>query len=216
MNLALIASTLLCIPPALQVDAGDDVACARIGGQVYCWGENNDGELGDGTRAKRRNTATMVLDLADAIDVSVGDDINCAVKQNGDVVCWGEGFHPSSANRRRPERVEGAGPATQVQAIDRSACAVRRTGQVVCWGGSNPPTPIKNLGDALQLVTRRGLGCARRANGRVDCWSFERARIEQVEMENRPLLHGAGSLAISDGGVCGVMGGRVRMSTDVD
>ena len=43
-----------------DLSVGSTHACAIMNGDVYCWGENEDGELGDGTRADRNQPTKMV------------------------------------------------------------------------------------------------------------------------------------------------------------
>ena len=43
-----------------DISVGASHACAVIGGDVYCWGENEDGELGDGTKTDRSQPTKML------------------------------------------------------------------------------------------------------------------------------------------------------------
>ncbi len=36
-----------------EIDVGTEHACGRVGEEIYCWGKNNSGQLGDGTTTNR-------------------------------------------------------------------------------------------------------------------------------------------------------------------
>jgi alpha-tubulin suppressor-like RCC1 family protein len=66
-----------------------DVICVvRTNGTVACWGNNDDGQLGDGTFMPRTRAADVV-GIRDAVDVAVGFGVACAVHRDGGVSCWG-------------------------------------------------------------------------------------------------------------------------------
>ncbi len=197
-----LAILLLCAPP--RVSAGDDLACAVIDGAVYCWGEGNDGELGDGTTDSKALTARRVVGIDDAVDVSVGDDLVCAVHASRTVSCWGEAYEPSGPNRSRPERVRISDVAS-VHAIDRSACARLVDGRITCWGRAGMHD-LPRLPKADRLAVRRGVGCLRTATGDVACWDFEKARPEKMTPVSKPWAKGATALAINNGGLCASIG----------
>lgn len=58
-------------------------------GEVYCWGSNASGELGDGTR-ESSPMPRRVQRLSDATDIAVGAMHTCAARPTS-VTCWGSG-----------------------------------------------------------------------------------------------------------------------------
>jgi alpha-tubulin suppressor-like RCC1 family protein len=58
------------------------------GGGVYCWGENQEGQLGQGTRSASA-AASRIEGIGDAIDVGAGEALSCALLRSGEVECWG-------------------------------------------------------------------------------------------------------------------------------
>jgi alpha-tubulin suppressor-like RCC1 family protein len=115
-------------------------ACARrASGSVVCWGANNYGQLGDGTRATRSIPAA-VTGLTDAIEVSAGGSHVCARRASNNVVCWGGGgsgqlgIGPGSS-ALTPTTVPLTSVA-QVSAGGEHTCARQTGGQVYCWGGN--------------------------------------------------------------------------------
>ena len=74
---------------AQALSAGGAHTCAVLsGGDVSCWGNNADGQLGDGTNAKRTGPIA-VTGLTSVQSVAAGAAHTCAVTGTGAVLCWG-------------------------------------------------------------------------------------------------------------------------------
>jgi alpha-tubulin suppressor-like RCC1 family protein len=75
---------------AMAITAGYDHTCALMAdGGVTCWGDNHDGELGDGT-ATERHLPVGVSGLASGvIAIAAGAYHTCALTGAGGVKCWG-------------------------------------------------------------------------------------------------------------------------------
>jgi alpha-tubulin suppressor-like RCC1 family protein len=77
-----------------QIELGSQAGCARLeSGEIRCWGYNNYTAqlLGTGSEEEFVVPPAPVKGLADAVDVSVGYNLACAVRRTGAVACWGEG-----------------------------------------------------------------------------------------------------------------------------
>ena len=128
-------------------------SCAVVaGGQVRCWGENLEGQLGDGTTFDR-GLAVEVLDtegdapLTGAAQVAVGNEFACARMTSGQVRCWGRntagqlgnGTTTPSTHAVVVRNAGNTGPlvnVTQIAAGGSHVCARRTDGQLRCWGTS--------------------------------------------------------------------------------
>lgn len=74
---------------ATAVYAGDGRGFAiRPGGGLRSWGDNQSGALGDGV-LKPHKVPVDVVSLDGVIRVTGGDSHACALRENGDVLCWG-------------------------------------------------------------------------------------------------------------------------------
>jgi alpha-tubulin suppressor-like RCC1 family protein len=88
-------------------------ACAIADSQVYCWGYNSQGQLGDGTTTQSL-TPVASVGIDAATEVTVGDNHACAVNA-GKVKCWGYngrgqlGIGSTSGNRSVPVDVQYGG-----------------------------------------------------------------------------------------------------------
>ena len=66
--------------------------CAVVRGEVWCWGANDRGQLGDGTVSssiERVATPVRARTSFQAVRVGVGRDSTCALDDKGQVWCWG-------------------------------------------------------------------------------------------------------------------------------
>jgi alpha-tubulin suppressor-like RCC1 family protein len=69
---------------------GGSHACAINAGGVYCWGDNEYGQLGDGTTRDRPVPVQVSIPgNRRAVDVEAGYFHTCIKFQSGDVACWG-------------------------------------------------------------------------------------------------------------------------------
>lgn len=152
---------------AIATSAGQTCAVLTTGA-VDCWGENDYGQLGDGSSAgpERCIVGTepylcstipvTVSTLIDATAITVGPDDTCALLSTGEVDCWGvaeDGALGDNANvgpeecrlscSRTPVTVDGITDASAVAAGQNSGCAALSTGGVDCWGVNS----IGQLGD---------------------------------------------------------------------
>ena len=72
-----------------QVAAGENHTCALLNsGEVYCWGRNDSGQLGDGTTSERL-TPVAVSELSGVTAITAGYSHTCALLIGGEVRCWG-------------------------------------------------------------------------------------------------------------------------------
>jgi alpha-tubulin suppressor-like RCC1 family protein len=123
------------------VAAGFFHACAvKTNGEVWCWGENFAGELGDGTN-KNNPVPVMVNNLEGGIQiVAVGGSHTCALTKAGGVKCWGGNANGqlgdgSTTDRNSPVDVTGLSSGVIAIAAGGShTCAVMAGGAVKCWG----------------------------------------------------------------------------------
>ena len=127
--------------------------CAVASGSVYCWGENNAGQLGRSTVNPTRTTDSLVpvavyaggvLSGKTVVDVAVGLQHSCARTSENKVYCWGNNGSgqvgdASNTTRYVPVAVDTTGGLSgqSVIAIGGGAnrgCAITEGYQSFCWG----------------------------------------------------------------------------------
>lgn len=168
----------------VQLAAGGRHTCVlQKAGRVRCWGDDDSGQLGDGTPSDGP-VPVDVEGLNDAAMVAAGEKRTCAVRRSGRVVCWGAGWvgDGTKVDRHAPVPVAGLTDAVAV-GVDVPSCAVRSSGPVVCWGGNQYgelgdgtttnrtcPVEVRGLADATAVSPGNLFACALRRAGRVVCW----------------------------------------------
>src|SRR5262245_32478273 len=126
------------------LSAGLSHTCAiLVSSDVVCWGENADGQLGDGSTT-RHNTPVRVRGLEEGvIAIGAGGDFTCALVEAGTVRCWGSNAEGqlgdgSGADSHSPVMVAGLmGAVTAIAVGGSHACALTESGGVFCWGHNN-------------------------------------------------------------------------------
>jgi hypothetical protein len=125
--------------------------CAlRVKGDVWCWGKNDEGGLGDGHSYRTERPVRVKLSRP-AVELAVGAQHACARFDEGKVACWGEhsrgqlgiGHLPSPGDIPEPgsppeyltpQPLPTLPPAASIQARGAETCALTRSGEVYCWG----------------------------------------------------------------------------------
>ncbi|MEP9413586.1 protein kinase [Gordonia sp. VNQ95] len=156
---------------AVAVGIGNACAITRAA-DLYCWGKNETGQIGDGTQ--QNQLSPVKIDLPAVTSVSLGPNNTCAAA--GQVYCWGyaAGQYPAGTETDHllPETV-GVDAARDVANGGTGGCASVADGHVMCWGPYSPESEPSSL-PTLDRVTRLvGLGnmCAISA-GQLYCWGL--------------------------------------------
>ena len=77
---------------AVSIASGNGYSCVILNdGNVSCWGNNEVGQLGDGSKTNRPiPTQTLTLGPGrTAVAITAGDRHTCAILDDGNVSCWG-------------------------------------------------------------------------------------------------------------------------------
>jgi hypothetical protein len=174
-----------------QVSTGNSHTCAvSSAGAVYCWGNNDYGQLGD-TSTTDRTTPVAVTGLTGVTQVSAGNEHTCARTSTGAVYCWGYNYYGqlgygTTNNQPSPVAVTGLTGVTitQVSAGWNDTCARTSTGAAYCWGNNDygqlgngnltsyQPSPVAVTGlTGVTQVSTGGLHtCALSSTGAAYCW----------------------------------------------
>jgi alpha-tubulin suppressor-like RCC1 family protein len=177
------------------VSNGSRHSCALISdGTVKCWGDNNYGQLGNGSTIPSF-TPVLVQGLSGPVSrISAGVEHTCAIigdaSVGGSVQCWGANYSGQL----------GANLPTGVKALASGAwytCALLLNGGVRCWGTvAYVPFSAGNIVDAETTYSDIFAGafhaCGITAQKKVRCWGDN--RLNQI---GSPLL-GAGETPPTD------------------
>lgn len=156
-------------------------------GTAYCWGMNQNGELGNGSETDSA-FPVPVYGGHTFVSVSTGLWYSCGVTTSGTAYCWGNNASGelgdgSQTNSNVPVPVSGALTFASVSAGHDHTCGVTTGGAVYCWGGneygqlgngsktnSNIPTRI-SVGLSFKSVSAGVLyTCGINTSDRAYCW----------------------------------------------
>ena len=183
------------ISDAVQIAAGDWHTCAvrRVSGAVLCWGLNQNGQLGDGTKVSH-TTPVASSGLVGATALAAGADHTCAAIAGGAVQCWGANSQGQIGDNTAVDRTAPtANGLTNVVSLGLGithSCAVKSDKTVSCWGdnmsaqlgngtsgnaGSQVALPVAGLTDAIAISAKYNYTCVLKADNTAACWGDNRA-----------------------------------------
>lgn len=173
-------------PDDYVVSTMRDHTCAVYQRRAYCWGDNLEGQVGDGT-VEKRDKPVRIGAFDDVVDISAGYTHSCLVRANSDVYCWGKNDRGQLGDGTKTDRHEPSIPsmsgAVKVGVAGWHTCAITKLRGVRCWGDNyygalgdgtfNAHTSYVDVQD-LTNVSALAVGvmhnCAVTAQGFVHCW----------------------------------------------
>jgi alpha-tubulin suppressor-like RCC1 family protein len=181
-----------------QVSAGASHTCGlTTGGQLYCWGSNLQGQLGDGT-TESHASPTLVAGGLLFRHVSAGEGHTCAVTTGNRAYCWGVNESGQLGNGElggdddgvphkqvTPAPVVTSRAFRQISAGLTMTCALTTsaTNKIYCWGtgilgngsGSSQHTTPQLVSGARtyrEVAVGRYHICALSTTYEVLCWGW--------------------------------------------
>ncbi|MDC0672522.1 RCC1 domain-containing protein [Nannocystis radixulma] len=155
------------------VSAAGKHTCAVVGdADVYCWGDNERGQLGLGefARAPRRWPEGHVFGKVDRVIAGAG---TCIVAE-GTLRCAGP-IH--SQPRSRFEALPGVTGVTAAAAGPYGVCAAVAGDRVACWHEREQEAPapfvVPAAGRAVDLAVAELRACAVGHDGKLRCWGLD-------------------------------------------
>jgi alpha-tubulin suppressor-like RCC1 family protein len=176
-----------------SISAGGHTCTVQDNSTVWCWGRNDDGQLGDGTNDES-NTPVLVSGLTDVTKISAALSHTCAVENSvldGTVWCWGYNENGRLGDgtwdsKNTPVQVSGLTDVIEVSAQGRHTCALKSDGTAWCWGynghgqlgdgnwdtSAHTPVQVANLTDIVVISAGANHTCALKSDGTAWCWGF--------------------------------------------
>ncbi|MCX6853589.1 MAG: S8 family serine peptidase, partial [Verrucomicrobia bacterium] len=166
------------------ISAGSLHAMAvRSDGAVFTWGQNTNGQLGDGTTTTRTSPVT-VPGLSQIVQVDAGWVHSIAVDKNGAVFAWGRrgstsynelGDGDLSADALSPVAINGVSDVIMVEGTQQGSLYLKSDGTVWGVGGgffgaTKIPQPIAGLSDIQLLSGGSAHAFAVNREGKLYAW----------------------------------------------
>lgn len=175
---------------------------AKTDGTAWCWGDNDQGQLGDGTTTQRSSAVRVKMGsghLTHVASVTAGSDHSCARQTHGTIWCWGRNDHGQLGDGTHNDRAtavqvrQGRGfftAAKSVAAGGSDTCGLTSDGGVWCWGWNDSgrlgdgttterPTPVRvrmSLGFLAGVESistgKNAHSCVITTNG-TGCWGSD-------------------------------------------
>lgn len=172
-----------------SISVGNVFSCGiKNDNKGFCWGQNVQGRLGDGTGSDR-SVPTPVSGGFDWTKISAGGIHSCGIRSNGAAYCWGGNANGrmgdgTTTGKDTPTLVSGGFTWLDISA-GHNTCGIRSNGAAYCWGRNN----FYQLGDGTQIdrttptlvsggftwkkvsaSTGVGHSCGIRSNDEAYCW----------------------------------------------
>lgn len=181
--------------------------CVIRDGELWCWGDNEFGQLGVGDQVQRSLPERVGTD-SDWITISAGTGHTCGIRSSndvGNVYCWGHnevgqlGIGVGEEVEPLPTIVSHNIQFRSIAAGDFHTCGLDENGKLWCWGRqAGGAVGLGNLGDPMTSPARvsevdtyvdlsagAGHNCAVRDNGTLWCWGHY--ECFQVGSETHPI-----------------------------
>ena len=168
-------------------------------GKTYCWGRNDQGEVGTTARTPSTTPARVAGDLVSRLVQAAPEfDYSCAVDPSGALHCWGSGCYgqlgldsiretcgtPEMPCSSTPAAVKTPAAIQTVSASFSHSCALTTAGTVLCWGDNNggqlgngtmgdrisTPVPVAGNLTFRAVSVGREFACAIASDGAPYCW----------------------------------------------
>ncbi len=169
---------------ALDVSLGADFGCLTFSTSISCWGSNDHGQLGNGSKVQS-SSLVSVNGITNVSQIATGDHFACATDTNKDTYCWGQnssGQLGIAAGVDQPTRIpNGASSSPFIAAGANNLCALKISGDVICVGDSSQgqsgliaqsSVPLTNASAANLTKVSAGADttCAINNAGLLQCW----------------------------------------------
>lgn len=187
-------------------------SCLVDRGSVWCWGENEYGVVGDGTRIPR---ATPVHVTDGVKELALQRTSACVRKDDDSVWCWGDGaagqLGDGSCQSHPATEVPGLTDVKALSADIGRICALHAKGNVSCWGANDDrllddsgrdlasPKAITGLPLAKSVAVGGAHLCVIGLDDSVSCKITQQ---NKVSIERIPLTTKARRLAAGTDHVC--------------
>ena len=209
---------------AVSAARGESTCVVDEAGAVWCWGDNADGQLGNGGTVGTLSPGKVIGLESGYVAVGIGSRHACALNSQGGVKCWGANALGQVGNGlpdkifTAPEQVAGLeSGVVDIVVGSEHTCVITSGGQIKCWGlngwgqcgvptsATMTPTTVPGLTAIAAVSAGYSHTCAVTKAGGVMCWGRNASgQLGDGTTEVRPSPTPVKDISI---GVVAVMGG---------
>ncbi len=185
--------------------------CALSHGAAKCWGENQFGQLGDGTLLNKLEPAAVSGLEENVASIATGYRHSCALLGSGAVKCWGDNSKGQlGIQAATKDEIEQSSTPRTVAGLNRGVVAIAagqyhtcaiQDSKVFCWGDNSKgqlgsavqgisriPVQTSQISEGVQLITAGAFHSCAIVNGGAKCWGWNyngqlgnRSRLDSEE-----------------------------------
>ena len=183
-------------------------------GSLWLWGENADGQLGDGSTEDRHEPVKIMDDVQ---FVSLGVAHTAAIKTDGSLWSWGDNTWMQLGDGTYEDRHEPVKIMDDVQSVSLGAfhsAAIKTDGSLWLWGRNNKGQlgdgsindrhePVKVMDDVQSVALSGEYSAAIKTDGSLWLWGFnDEGQLGDGSTEQRyvpvKIMDGVQSVALGD------------------
>ena len=173
----------------VRLIGGGSHSCGATGaGEVFCWGSNSAGQLGDNSTTQRLTPRRVQTTLRFS-SLAAGASHTCAIGLSGSASsCWGSGQfgqlgNGATSNAVTPTPISGGITWTALTAGDNHTCGIATSGVAYCWGqggsgqlgtgqttNQTAPTAVQGNNRFTIIAAGGSNTCAVTDTGVTMCW----------------------------------------------
>jgi alpha-tubulin suppressor-like RCC1 family protein len=211
--MAVVNSGVLSGKSIISISSGTTHTCVVASDRkAYCWGQNNNGQLGDGGASGYQSAVPVAVDTTGSLSgksllsIAAGEYFTCALASDSQVYCWGDNDYGALGNNNLD--VDSSTPVpvnttngtsslfgksvVSIASGGAHVCAVATDGSAHCWGwndkgqlGNNStvdsPVPVAVATDVasslngkfvMAIVTGEQHTCAIDSASNAHCWGY--------------------------------------------
>jgi uncharacterized repeat protein (TIGR02543 family) len=162
-------------------------------GTVWAWGQNNVGQLGDGSTTNNNTPVAVVTTsgLYGVSEIAAGLNHSVAMKPDGTIWAWGDNYYGQigtgaatlGTQYNTPVEITGITNVIAIAAGEYHTLALKNDGTVWVWGRNNlgqlgtgdtndrsVPTQLTGINGITAIAAKGNFSLALKSNGEVSAW----------------------------------------------
>ncbi|HVY32073.1 MAG TPA: hypothetical protein VHB79_36305 [Polyangiaceae bacterium] len=174
---------------ALAVGANNHSCGIDTAQQLWCWGDNQLGQLGTGDT--NGTLSAKHIGAAAWLAVDMSQQFSCGIQADHTLWCWGtngagrSGQPANVVNETSPTQVGTDKDWLELSVGEDHGCARKQDNSIWCWGsdsqgalginlgtGNIPPTQVGNLKTWTKVTAGDANSCGLRSDHSLWCWGY--------------------------------------------